>query len=194
MNDECSMQPQKSVRGQKSQRLRWLHDRPTLLTGTKIFVRIEGIHHWRKVLHDICNMQLFFVKFIATILTVPEEGIKDFFGTNQLDNQTNRIGWTLRRMWSFSWQHEDVSFVDWNIDRLAIFDNFEHHIAFQLEIKLFRFVVMVVFPVVRTTYNHHNDIVGSFIHRLVTHRRFEKMSVFVDPFLEIKRSLDGHKR
>ena len=156
----------------KLQSLRWLHYGSTLLASAKIFVRIESIHHRRKVLHDVCNMQLFFVKFIATILAEPKEGIKDFFGTNQLDNQTNCVGWTLRRMWRFTWKHEDVSFVDWNIDRLAIFDNFKHHIALQLEIKLFRFVVVVIFPVVRTSNHHHDDIIGSFIHRLVAHRRF----------------------
>lgn len=194
MKDECSMQPQKSIGGQKSQWLRWLHYCSTLLAGTKIFVRIECIHYWRKILYYVGNMQLLFVEFVSTILAVPKKRVKHLFWTNQFNHQTYSVCWTLRRMWRLSRKHKNISFVDWDIDRLAILNDLERHVSFQLKIEFLCFIVMVVLSVVWPTNNHNDNVVGSFIHRLIAHRRFEEMTVFIYPFPEIKRSLDWHKR
>jgi hypothetical protein len=48
-----------------------------------------------------------------------------------------------------------------DVDWLAVFHYFYDNVAFQLIIKLFRLVVMIVLARVRST-NNHNDKVASF--------------------------------
>jgi len=52
---------------------------------------------------------------------------------------------------------------------------------------------VVIFTAVRTAYDHHDEVVIANINLFVSHRRFQQMPIFINPFLEVERFRNRHK-
>ncbi|MNL28837.1 hypothetical protein D3C87_1505000 [compost metagenome] len=95
-------------------------------------------------------------------------------------------------MWYTRRQQEHIPFFDLNRYNLSVFDDAHDYIAFELIEQLFCFVVVKVFTAVGAAYDHYDKIIYLLVHLLITYRWFQQVTVFIDPFVQVKGTLYGH--
>ena len=108
---------------------------------------------------------------MVAVVAIPHESVKFFGQAFSLDDESNRILETLRRVWNFGRQQQNLTGADGNVHTTAILDSFQQHFAFQLIEKFRAFVIVIVGPRIRTT-DDHNDEIILFKYLLVADRRF----------------------
>src|SRR5690606_3310817 len=64
--------------------------------------------------------------------------------------------------------------------------------SFELKEKLFGLVIMKVFSGIGSSNDHYDIITRIYIKIFVAHRRFEQMTIFFNPFKEVKRRQYTH--
>ena len=84
-------------------------------------------------------------------------------------------------------QEEDLALADRHVVELAVLDDLEQHVAFELIEELLHRIVVVVGALVRAADDLHGHL-AVFEHLLVADRRLEQVLVLVDPTLKIKRA------
>ena len=73
-------------------------------------------------------------------------------------------------------------YVTW----LSVLNDLNHDITFYLVIEFFAFIIMIILAGIGSTYYHYNKIFRVFIYTLVAYGRFQLVTVFVDPFLQVE--------
>ena len=88
-------------------------------------------------------------------------------------------------------QHEHLALIDADIPDLAVIDNFQDHVPFDLIEKFLHRIVVKIHPRVGSA-DDLRDHAVFLEEQLVAHRGFELVSELVDPAVEIERGVHGH--
>jgi len=157
-------------------------------------ITVETLEDWWELTDDVGKGQELFVELIAARFTEPHkcvEFIRDV--PLALNHQSDRVCWTLRGVWCARGQEEDLTLLDMDVARLAIIDDLYGDITFDLIEELLALVIVVILAIVRSTH-HHNDELRVLVHLCISHGRLEKVTVLVDPGMEIEGALDRHAK
>lgn len=152
---------------------------------------VESVKNGRKLLCDVCEREKFFVEFATALLAVPDEAVFLARESLALDDQTDRVGWSLRRMRRVAREKKNLAFVYLDVNRLAVVDYLEDDVALDLVEELFALIDVVVGTRVRSTDNHYDELT-IFPDALVADRWLQEMPVFIDPLFEINRAQSSH--
>ncbi len=127
-----------------------------------VHVRPEAFEDRRQLGNNVRERQVFLIELGSATLTKPHKGIKLRGLPFTLNDQSYRVGRTLRRMGRPGRQKEHVPFVDMHITGHAVVNNLDGDVPFQLIEQLFAFVVVVVLPGIGSTDDHHDEF-GVFV-------------------------------
>ena len=87
--------------------------------------------------------------------------------------------------------HKDLALVDADAFDLAVIDDLQDHVAFDLIEKFLHRVIVKIDPCVRPADNLRNHPV-LFVKQLVADRRFKLVTEFFDPVVEFERACRHH--
>src|SRR5262249_51498829 len=123
--------------------------------------------------------------------TIPFEGI-ELVGPRCLDHEADRAGLrSLRAVADMRRQQENLSFANGNVIEIAVVDDLEQHVAFELVEEFLHRIVMIVGALVRPADDLHGHL-AVLEYFLVAHRRVEQVLVLVDPVLKIEGVESSH--
>jgi len=88
-------------------------------------------------------------------------------------------------------EEEHFAFPDGDLDWLAVLLDLDLYVTFELIKKLFAFIPVIIFSGVRAADDHYDEIVV-IVNAMVADRRFEQVTVVVDPLFEIEWTSYGH--
>jgi 2-aminomuconate deaminase len=148
--------------------------------------RVKPFKNRRELSGDIRQLEKFFVQLLTAFFANPDESIEFTFGAFLFNHQPDRIGRTARRMRRVGREQKNIAFGERNIGGLAVLQNLENDVAFQLIEKFLAAVHMIISAAIRAA-NHHNDEIAVFPDALVANRRLKQVAVLVNPLLEIDR-------
>jgi hypothetical protein len=157
-------------------------------------IAVETLEDWGELTDDVGKGQELFVELIAARFTEPHKSVEFIRDVSlALDHQSDRVCWTLRGVWCARGQEEDLTLLDMDVARLAIIDDLYGDVTLDLIEKLLALVIVVILAIVRSTH-HHNDELRVLVHLCISHGRLEKVTVLVDPGMEIEGALDRHAK
>jgi uncharacterized integral membrane protein (TIGR00697 family) len=147
----------------------------------------------RQVLDDRAELQVLTVEAGAAGGAVPLEGIQLTGASTALDDKADGIGATLRRVGHPRRQQEHLPLLDLDVARLAVIDDLQGHVPFNLEEDLLTGIDVVVGPRIGAADDHDDELVVD-VHFMVAHRRLQQVAVVIDELLEVDGRRDGHTR
>src|SRR5262249_26073245 len=121
-----------------------------------------------------------------TMRAIPNKTIELALAALTLDDQAHRSGGTLRRMRDPGRKKKDLALANRQIGKTPFVSDFKNDIAFDLIVKLFAFVHVVVGASIGTTDDRDHELT-ILPDLLVPDRGSEKVPMLVDPFPEIQR-------
>lgn len=157
---------------------------PAIFAGAELFGTVEFFEDRLHLGGNIGHEKILFVNFAAAVGAIPKQAIGHAGLPNFFDDEADGIGFALRRMRNFSGQEENFTFLDGDVDRLAVFDEAQHHVTFQLVEELLRFIVVKIGPRIGSAHDHDDKVVGFRPYRLVSDGWLEQVAIFVDPIFE----------
>ena len=97
-------------------------DVPAIFASAELFGSVELFEDRLHLRSNIGHEEILFVDFAAAFGAIPKQ-TTSYAGLPYLfDDEADGIGFALRRMRNFAGQKENFTFLDGDIDRLAVFD------------------------------------------------------------------------
>ena len=174
---------------------RWLwrlHDSAAGIAGAVLFIFVKAGHDRRQLFDDVRHFEILIVEFVAAVFAKPKQAIFFTWTAVQFHDQADAASRALGRMRHFGGQQKNFTLLDRDSHRLTFVDDAKHHVPFHHVVKLFGFVVVVVFAAIRASNDHNDEVLVVIVHHLVANGWFEAVPVVVDPLLEIDRFAQCH--
>ncbi len=158
------------------------HYSPALFARAQFLRRIKLTKARKKILFDIFQVEPVLMQFTVAIVAIPNQSVEHIYVFSLAFNyQPDGISRPLRTVWCIGGQKKHFTFFDRYINRLTILLYPDIYLPFELVKQLFGFIVMVIFPGVRTTYDHYNIVAGIGIEVFISYGRLQQITIVSDP-------------
>jgi hypothetical protein len=134
----------------------------------------------RQLNFDVGKGQINFVELVAALVAKPQKAVYMFAAALLLYDQADRIGRALGRMRHAGRQQKYIAFADLHVFKLAVIDQLQNYVAFDLVKKLGRFIVVVIDARIGPADSHNNKIIVG-INLLIPHRRAQRVFIVFYP-------------
>jgi hypothetical protein len=147
----------------------------------------------QKVLLDVVEGKIGLIEFVVAVVTKPQQSIiYVHIGSFAFHHQPYGAFVAYRGMGNLGRMQVHITGAQFHRPFLSIFLDVYLNIPFQLIEQFLGLIVVIVFSGIGPGDDHNNVVPGLFIKISVAHRGFKGVSVFLEPFIEVKRSLYCH--